>query len=272
MYKELACSEYISDKIENGEKFPMGYGSVYMIADYETFSELFEKIGKNAERLIKNPEVKDWYSKMKIDFDFSLFCHMMSFNSVMNQQYPDIKNLKGRINFYTSGGLKKLSEGVSQKKCACTEYAVLAQAYFQKQNIPTRYVCGELVVNDEFDDPEAHSFIAFSNSGREFIFDPVNPYIYNGGKSMLPHISECVGKKDLAYLQTSSLFKKEENWRYSCGEHGDFLHDLPTKRENLREVLSKHSENGKNMTQEDNSKTTLSVGQQAALNAKQSQH
>ncbi len=271
MYKELSHSECISDKIESGEKFPVGFRT-YMIADYEQFSELFEKIGKNAERLAKNLELKEWYSKMKIDLDFSLFCHMMSFNSVMRQQYPDVLDSKGHADFYISAEQKKLSEAISQKKCACTEYAVLAQAYFQKQNIPTRYVGGELVVNDEFDDFEAHSFIAFSNNGKEYIFDPVNPYIYNGGKSILPHISECIGKKDLCHLQTKSLFKKGENWRYSCGEHGDFLRDLPTKRENLQERPSKYEEDGENLTQRDGAKTTLSVAQQVVLNAKKTQH
>ena len=272
MYKELSYSECISDEIESGEKFPIGFGGVYMITDYENFSELFEKIGKNAERLVKNPEVKEWYSKMKIDFDFPLFCHMMSFNSVMSQQYPDILDSKGHADFYTLGEQKKLSEAVSQKKCACTEYAVLAQAYFQKQNIPTRYVGGELVVNDEFDDFEAHSFIAFSNNGKEYIFDPVNPYIYNGGKSILPHISECIGKKDLCYLQTESLFKNEENWRYSCGKHGDFLRDLPTKRENLQERPSKGMEEGKNKDQNGTPKKELLAAQQMRILSQRSQN
>ncbi len=266
----MSTGECISDAIENEEKLPVGF-STYMIADYEKFSKLFEKIGEKADGLAKNPKVEEWYSKMKVNFDFPLFCHMISFNIVMAQQYQDIINAKGHAAFYTTREPKKLSEAVSQKKCACTEYAILAQAYFQKQNIPTRYVCGELVKNDEFDDFESHSFIAFSNNGKEYIFDPVNPYIYDGGESVLPHISECVGEKDICYLQTRSLFKKGENWRYSCGEHGEFLHDLPTKKESLQRTLSKCEEDGKNIMQR-NSKNTLSIGQQAALNTQQSQH
>lgn len=40
----------------------------------------------------------------------------------------------------------------------------------------------------------------------------------------------------------------------------------------LMKRLSKYAEDGKNMVQEDNSKTTLSLAQQAVLNAQQSQH
>ena len=265
MYKQLSYSECFSDKIENGEELLVGMGT-YMIADYENFWELFEKIGTNAEVLVKNPAIKEWYSKMKLDFDFSVFCHMMAFNNVIRQQYPDIIDRKKRSGNRLQEA-KKLSEAVLRKKCACAEFAILAQAYFQKQNIPTRFVCGELVVNNEFDDFEAHSFIVLSNNGKEYIFDPVNPYVYNSGKSILPHISEVIGKKDLCHVKTESLFKKGENWRYSCGEHGDFLHDLPKPTKNLKDVFSKSVKEEQNMSQNNHSKKKLSATQHSTLKA-----
>lgn len=243
MYKRIDGADCISDHIENEEKFPIGFGDVHMITDYESFSNLFEKIRKNADRLMNTPTVKAWYSKLGANFDFSLFCHMLSFNTVMQKEYPDTINAREHQKFYSEKP-KKLSEAVAEKKCACTEYAVLAQAYFQKQEIPTRYVEGELVIDDNFDDYECHSFIAFFNNGHSYIFDPVNPYVYNRGMDseyILPHIAKCVGKKDLCYLQTESLFQKGENWRYCCGEHGDFLKNLPVRGAQLTKKLKKSS-------------------------------
>lgn len=266
MYKKLSSSECISDKIENGEELLVGFGT-HMITDYENFSELFEKIGRKASALEKNTAIKEWYSKMKIDFDFPLFCHMISFNTVIREQYPDIIDRK----ICTGNRLqeaKKLSEAVLKKKCRCAEFAILAQAYFQKQNIPTRFVCGELMRNDNDGFGEPHSFIAFLHNGKEYIFDPVNPYVYNDGKSILPHISEITGKKDLCYLQTESLFIKGENWRYSCGEHGDFLHDLPKPNGGLKDMLSKGMEEGKNMAQNNTAKKELSAAEKAKIQSR----
>ena len=232
MYEKLANGHLYSDKIENGEVFPIGgtfagNNDIYATVDYESFSDLFDKIQKNAERLEKTPDFRKWYSTLNIDFDFSLFCHMMSFNSVMQKYYSDIIDNNGHKNFYRKEP-KKLSEAVSQKKCACTEYAILAQAYFQKQDIPTRYVGGELVVGDDFDDFEPHSFIAFTNKGKTYIYDPVNPHKYADG-NVLPRISECVGKESDYSMKTKSLFGQQKTWSYAGGDHSDFLHDLPVK-------------------------------------------
>ena len=237
MYQKLTDGHLFSDHLENGEVFSiggdyLGGSPIQLIADYDSFGCLFSKMSENAKQLIENTGFKDWYDKLNVDFDYSIFCHMLSFNSMMKKHHPDIimESAIQRTVFYSRSGTKKLSEAVAAKQCACTEYAILAQAYFQKQNIPTRYVGGELVSNGDFGDFEPHSFIAFKNNGKDYIYDPVNPHIYTGVDFMLPRISECVGNKDKYFIDAKALFKKEEFWYYACGDKGCFLHNLPTKK------------------------------------------
>lgn len=233
MHKKLDDGQLFSDKIENGEVFPIG-GScpgkidIQVSVDYDSFSELFGVIEKNAKYLMSLSELKSWYEGQNSDLDFSLFCHMMAFNNVMIRKYPDIVDVRNHNRFYDKKELKKLSDAVDQKACACTEFAVLAQGYFQQQNIPTRYVGGELVVNDNFDDFEAHSFIAFVSDNKKYIYDPVN-LIRTSNDTILPRISEVLAPEERLYVDTRNLFDKSAKWCYSCGMKGAFLKGLPTK-------------------------------------------
>ena len=234
MYKELGDGHLISDKIENGEIFPAGgsvagRNNIHMIVDFNSFEELFSRIEKNAKGLMVLDDVKSWYDNNKTGLDFSLFCHMMAFNNVMNKLYPDIVNVGKHNGFYGVGKPKNLSDTVANKACACTEFSVLAQGYFQRQNIPTRYVGGEVVMNGDFGDFEAHSFIAFKSNDKKYIFDPVNIFTCRGAK--LPRISEVCEPENRLYIETKNIFDENERWFYSGGEKGAFLTDLPTKKD-----------------------------------------
>ena len=233
MYKELGGGHLISDKIENNEAFPVGgtfrggRNNLYMIADFDSFDSLFDSIKKNAESLMKNEPVKSWYNGVKSDLDFSLFCHMMAFNNVVNKVYPDIIDARKHQDIYDVKEAKKLSEAVEAKACACTEFSVLAQGYFQSQNIPTRYVAGEVIKNNDLDDFEAHSFIVLSDKDKKYIYDPVNMMRFANG-SILPRISQVVDSEDKFYVETKNIFNKSK-WFYSGGDKTEFLKDLPTK-------------------------------------------
>ena len=88
MYRELGDGHWLSDKIEDNEVFPVGGYmpgciSDYMMVDADIFQTFFEKVAKNQQILLENNHFKEWYSKTKTDFDYSLFCHMFAFNAVM---------------------------------------------------------------------------------------------------------------------------------------------------------------------------------------------
>ena len=136
-----------------------------------------------------------------------------------------------------------MSEAVDQKMCACTEYALLAQLYFQSQNIPTRYVGGELAPNGDFDAVEPHSFIVFKNDYKHYLFDPANPL--NG---QCPRIAEFIGPKENEYLQTKCLFNNDK-WYYAGGSKGVFLRELPSPK-TLMERLEKGSVKKTNIKRE----------------------
>ena len=236
MYKDLGDGHLISDKIENNEVFPVGgtflggRNKIYMIADFEPFEELFNSIAKNAKNYMADQGFKKWFEQYKkSDLDYSLFCHMLAFNNVMKKNYPDIVDVRKHNGFYDAETPKKLSEAIEAKACACTEFSVLAQGYFQSQNIPTRYVGGEVVSKGNFDKFEAHSFIALLAGDKKYIYDPVNTITLANG-SVLPRVAEVVGSKEIFYMETKNIFYEKERVDYSGGEKAAFLKDLPTKK------------------------------------------
>ena len=234
MYKDLSDGHLISDKIENNEAFPVGgtwrgRNNTFMVADFSSFEGVFESIKRTADALKRSASVKDWYGKLKLDFDYSLFCHMLAFTNVIQKNYPDIINVRKHNGFYDAETPKKLSEAVEAKACACTEFSVLAQGYFQRQNIPTRYVGGEVVTKGNFDKFEEHSFIALLAGDKKYIYDPVNMItLANGG--VLPRVAEVVDSKEIFFMETKNIFYKNERVHYSGGEKAAFLKDLPTRK------------------------------------------
>lgn len=237
MYRELGYGHWVSDKIEDNEVFPVGGYmpgciSDYMRVDGEIFQPFLDKVAKNKEAIESDKAFRDWYEKQKTELDYSLFCHIYSFNSVIRNVFPNaMKNASKRIGFYEGKGKRNLSEGMARGYAACNEFSVLAQLYFQNQNIPTRYVGGELVHNGDFDAAEPHSFIVFQSKGKEYVYDPVNQVEGN-----LPRIAEFVGNKENDYLETKNLFNNEK-WYYAGGHKGAFLKYFPENK--LKKTLTK---------------------------------
>ncbi|MGN0919948.1 MAG: transglutaminase domain-containing protein [Alphaproteobacteria bacterium] len=256
MYKKLTDGHWISDHIEDKELFPVG-GSfagaldLYVSVDAKRFQPLFKKMADYQALFEKNEVLKKWFlAQPKSDFDYSLFCHMFSFNKVMEKAFPHItRNCSKRADFYDSEGKHCLSEAYNEGYCACGEFSVLAQLYFQSQNIPTRYVGGELVENEDFSDFEAHSFIVFQDKEKDYVFDSVNPISTRTGS--VPRIAEFVGKKDNFYLQTKNIFTSiPDKWYYAGGEKGAFLKNL-SEKSSLIETLDRKSKKVVNTLQKD---------------------
>lgn len=249
MFKQLSGGHLYSDKIDNGILFPVGGSSrgasnILLTIDIEQFEPLFDKIKKNAHLLMTSKPTKEWYESYQTGLDFSVFCHMCAFNNVMRAYYPDIITTGSEhAKFYRSKEEIKLSDVVSNKKCACTEFSILAQTYFQSQNIPTRYVGGELgwYTDNDFNFEE-HSYIALTNKGKNYIYDPVNPV--RRDKSILPRIAKCNPVNGDYFNKTNSLFDNMTLY-YAAGDKCDYLHNLPTTKINPLLCGAKTGNNGK---------------------------
>ena len=240
MYQELGDGQWLSDKIENKEIFPVGgdmSGSIneYMKVDVDTFLLFFEKVAQNKEKVENDAAFKEWFKKNNIEFDYSLFCHMYTFGRLMQSVFPyATQHANKRAGFYEGKGKRHLSEGVSRGYSACNEFSVLAQLYFQTQGIPTRYVGGELALDGDFEAAIPHSFIVFQNNGKEYVYDPVNQL-----PNTLPRIAEFVGEKENYFLETKALLGKDK-WYYAGGDKGAFLKNLP-KISKLKKKLNRAS-------------------------------
>ena len=235
MYRELGYGHWLSDKIEDNEVFPVGGYmpgciSDYMRVDTDSFQSFFQRVAQNQKQIKENTAFQKWFEKRKTGLDYDLFCHIYAFDVVIRNVFPSAtQNASKSAGFYEGKGKRNLSEGIARGYAACNEFSVLAQLYFQSQNIPTRYVGGELAVNGDFDAAEPHSFIVFQNNGKDYVYDSVNQLPIK-----VPRISEFIGKKDNEYLETRCLFNSDK-WYYAGGRKGEFLKYYPQK--SLKEIL-----------------------------------
>ena len=223
MYRELGDGHWLSDRIDDKEIFPVGgympgYINEYMRVDADIFQGFFDRVALNKRKIEEDVDFKKWFTEQKIELDYSLFCHIYAFDKVIRHVFPNAtQNIKKRVGFYEGKGKRNLSEGMTMGYASCNEFSVLAQLYFQSQNIPTRYVSGELVTDGDFDSFEPHAFIVFQNNGKDYVYDPVNQL-----PSKHPRVAEFVGNKENLYLETKALFGKDK-WYYSAGDKGAFL-------------------------------------------------
>ena len=237
MYRELGYGHWLSDKIEDEDIFPVGgympgYINEYMRIDADTFQAFFDKVANGEKEIEKNTAFKKWFDERETGLDYSLFCHIYAFDIMLRKIFPNAtRNAPKRAGFYEGKGKRNLSEGIAKGYAACNEFSVLAQLYFQSQNIPTRYVGGELAPNGDFEAVEPHSFIVFQNEGKDYVYDPVNQL-----PQKLPRIAKFVGNKENEYLETHSLFGGDK-WYYSGGDKGAFLKYFPER--NLQKTLKK---------------------------------
>ncbi|MBO4745514.1 MAG: hypothetical protein J5613_00380 [Alphaproteobacteria bacterium] len=176
--------------IQDGDLVPVGGSTLnsrfskFVKVDSNKFEGFFEKVARNAARLAKDINLQKWVNSAAPGVDINMFAHMYAFGNVFRMVYPDaFKNSQDSANFYDEP--KSLSEAVNAGVCTCKEIALLAQLYFQTQNIPTKYIGGELVRQIGYNG-ERHSFISFVLGGHNYIYDPANPV--NKSEPVMPRI------------------------------------------------------------------------------------
>ena len=226
------------DDIKNNDKILIG-GSFFgkfdlkVCADTDNFEKFFVTVEKNALNFANNKKMEKWLHTYAPEFDTKLFAHMFAFDNVLRKIYPNMSsNISQRQNFYDAKGSKTLSQAFDAGICKCAEISILAQAYFQRQGINTKYFGGELLRSSNEEFGEAHSFITVNTDQEEYIYDPANPILSSG--AYMPRISTLEvtpaqrqqfenkihtqdNKRNCAFMEAKDILT-QSNWYYGCGD------------------------------------------------------
>lgn len=247
------------DDIQNQDKILIG-GSFYgkmdlaVTADLEQFEDFFQKVEINAQKVQENEAMKNWINQVAPNLDSTLFAHMWAFDNTLRKMYPNLStNIDKRQNYYDEEGTKKLSQSVSDGVCMCAEISILAQAYFQKQNIPTKISGGELLHSQDEEFGEAHYYISLQDKkGEDYIYDPANPLLYSN--TYLPRIStlevtpaqkkqfenkiHSQGKgRACAFMEAKDVITKT-SWYYGFGDGANIFPSFLFSKNNKSSVQS----------------------------------
>lgn len=240
--------------IQNNDKIPIG-GSIFgkldlaVTADIDNFETFFQTVEKNAANFEKNDGMKKWLTGIAPDFDVKTFAHMYAFDNVLRKMYPNLSsNISKRQQFYNKDENKTLSQSIDAGICQCAEIAILAQTYFQRQGLETKYFGGELLrsPNEEFG--EAHSFITLKTEKNDYFYDPANPMSNSG--IYLPRISSIEAtqtqkkqfenkihtesdRRNCAFLEAKNILTKS-NWYYGCGDGGNIFPSFIISKNNIQ--------------------------------------
>lgn len=242
-----------NDKILIGGSF-LGKLDLAVTADTDNFENFFKIVEKNASSFENNENMKKWLNSCAPDFDIRIFSHMYAFDNVLRKIYPDLSsNISKRQGFYNQEGNKTLSQSFKTGVCQCAEIAILAQTYFQRQSIETKYFGGELLhsLSEEFG--EAHSFITIKTEKDDYIYDPANPMLNTG--IYLPRISTIEatpaqkkqfenkirsqnGKRNCAFLEAKNILTKS-SWYYGCGDGANVFPSFIISKNNIQTPQTK---------------------------------
>ena len=249
------------DDIRNNDKILIG-GSYYgkldlkVCSDTDNFEKFFLTVEKNALTFANNKEIEKWLHTYAPDFDAKLFAHMFAFDNVLRKMYPNLSaNISKRKNFYDTEGSKTLSQSFEAGVCQCAEISILAQAYFQRQGIKTKYFGGELLrsPNEEFG--EAHSFLTINTDKEEYIYDPANPLLNSG--TYMPRISSIEitpiqkkqfenkihtknNRRNCAFMEAKDILTKT-SWYYGCGDGGKIFPSFIISKNNTAPIITKEN-------------------------------
>lgn len=232
---EVSCR---LDDIQNGDEIPIGgsfqgKNDLRVVADIDNFESFFQTVEKNALNFEKSEEMKTWLNQIAPGFDPKIFAHMFAFDNVLRIKYPNLtSNVSKRIMFYNPEEKKTLTQAVDEGVCQCAEIAILAQAYFQRQGVKTRYFGGELLHSSEEEFGEAHSFLELKTDKEDYFYDPANP-IWDKGRYM-PRVSSIEATsaqkqkfekkihtpkgRNCAFLEAKNILVPSPVWYYGCGD------------------------------------------------------
>lgn len=246
--------------IQNNDKILIG-GSFYgkldlaVTADTDYFENFFKTVEKNAANFENNENMKKFLNGFDPDFDVRIFSHMYAFDNILRKMYPDLSsNISKRKGFYDKEGSKTLSQSFKAGVCQCAEIAILAQTYFQKQGIETKYFGGELLQSPNEEFGEAHSFITIKTEKNDYIYDPANP-MPNSCGVYLPRISAIEatpaqkkqfenkihaenGKRNCAFLEAKNILTKS-SWYYGCGDGSNIFSSFIISKNNIQTPQTK---------------------------------
>lgn len=249
------------DDIKNNDEILIG-GSCFgafnlkVCADIDNFEKFFSSVEKNALTLADNKEMERWLHNAAPDFDVKLFAHMFAFDNVLRKMYPELSaHVKQRNEFYDVEKSKALSQAFDAGVCACAEISILAQAYFQRQGIQTKYFGGELLRSPDEEFGEAHSFITVQTDRGEYIYDPANPLSSSG--AYMPRISSLEvtsaqrkqfenkihtesNRRNCAFMEAKNLLTKS-SWYYGCGDGANIFPSFILSKNNQPQTISKEN-------------------------------
>ena len=240
-----------NDKILIGGYFN-GKLDLGVMADIDSFEDLFQKVEKNAINFENNESMKKWLNSVAPNFDVRVFAHMYAFDNVLRMVYPDLSsNVSKRRGYYNIEGDKKLSQAFNDGVCECAEISILAQAYFQKQGFDTKYFGGELLRSQDEEFGEAHSFISIRTDKDDYFYDPANPIPYNG--MFLPRISSIEAtqaqkqqfenkihtqseRRNCAFLEAKNILTKT-SWYYGCGDGANIFPSFIISKNTIQQPI-----------------------------------
>ncbi|MDQ7009296.1 MAG: hypothetical protein Q9M94_03325 [Candidatus Gracilibacteria bacterium] len=181
------------DEIKDGDYIPVGGSilndgySIFEIADFKSpiITDFMDKINHS---LLKNQDNREFIKKdlkTKTNFNGDLFYTLFVMGLVFGKYFNKNKNknnssLEIRSNIL-KGDNNCLSEVLKNNEGMCVEISLLAQKFFQDNNIKSSLFNGELLRNIDHEFGEQHTFLIISTEEGDFIFDPSNPFIYDNG-------------------------------------------------------------------------------------------
>ena len=174
--------------IEDGDAIPVG-GSMFsnevdtmMVCDFGKLAEFYEKVDGVVEQLTdktRQEKLKLWLEKNDTNIDPELFTQLTAFNQVYKHEFVKEKGEveKQRRDLYLADNEKEatLSEILQKSSPKCAEIAALAQHFLQKEDIPSTYINGDVLRDEEIEFSSDHSYLIIEDDGKQYIYDPSNP-------------------------------------------------------------------------------------------------
>lgn len=207
----------------------------------EKLQKAFEKIREIVKRQADNPDNAKVLKKQHITMSQLLFTHLFVFAKVIAETFPDLACRDGRRqSFYAKNQNANLSELFDKNLFQCAEYATIAQLYLQSVDVDSEYVGGEILVNQNWEFGEQHSFVIIHENDIDYVFDPANN---NAGAQPNISIIELSpeqkvkiqakllsGQRKSAFFETRDIMTNRKTF-YGYGDGRNILEDMLFKKE-----------------------------------------
>jgi len=179
--------------IEDGDSIPVGgnrFGNemnTMMECDFEKLEGFCKKVEEGVEQLADEArldKLKQWLEENNTNINPELFAKLTSFNQVYEHEFKQEEDENGeeRKGLYLSDNKEaKLSEILHKSSPKCAEIAALAQYFLQEEDIPSTYINGDILRDEEIEFSSDHSYLIIEDDGKKYIYDPSNPLSSDSG-------------------------------------------------------------------------------------------